>query len=79
MLIWCNASDSAFAYQTLIPFVDRFRVLFRTDVDANTTATRVLMTRYARPEVDEAHGKPFLVLPIYLDALELNPTNAYAL
>ena len=29
--------------------------------------------------MDDAHGKPFLVLPIYLDALELNPTNNYAL
>jgi hypothetical protein len=76
--IWCNAAEAAFAYQTLIPFVDRCRVLFRTDVDANTTATRVLMTGYDQPEVDDAHGKPFLVLPIYLDALELNPTNAYA-
>jgi hypothetical protein len=78
--IWCNAAEAAFAYQTLIPFVDRCRVLFRTDVDANTTALRVLMTGYDQPEQDDStDGKPFLILTVHLDALELNPTNAYAL
>lgn len=77
---WCNAADAAVAYQTLIPFVERCRVLYRTDINAASQATRVLMTGYGQPEVDDGRdGKPFLVLPIYLDALELTPTSAYAL
>ena len=76
--LWCNATDAAYAYQTLIPFVERCRVLFRTDMDANSAATRVLMTGYTAPEVDEAHGKPFLVLTIRLEALEMTSTTAYA-
>lgn len=77
--IWCNATDAAFAYQTLIPFVDRSRVLFRTDLSAGGNAVRVLMTGYGAPDTEEARGKPFLILPIYLEALELNPSNAYSL
>lgn len=76
--IWCNATDAAFAYQTLIPFVERCRVLFRTDLDANATAVRVLMTGYTAPEVDDAHGKPFLILTIRLEVLEMTSTSAYA-
>jgi hypothetical protein len=78
LLIWANASNVAYAYNALIPFVERCRVLFRTDVDANGTACRVLMTGYRAIEVDEAHGKPFLVLPIQLEALELYASNDYA-
>lgn len=76
---WANASEAAWAYQTLLPFVGRCRSLFRTDVDANQTATRVLMTGYDQPEVDEAHGRPFLVLPVFLEALELEATSGYSL
>jgi len=75
--IWCGATDAAFAYQTLVPFVERCRVLFRTDMDAHGTAVRVLMTGYDAVETDDAHGKPFLVLPILLEALELEPTTGY--
>ena len=77
--IWCGATDAAYAYQTLVPFVGRCRTLFRTDVDANATAARVLMTAYDAPEIDEAHGKPFLVLAIHLEALEFEATDAYAM
>jgi hypothetical protein len=76
--IWFNASEAGAATQALVPFVDRCRVLFRTDLDANATATRCLMTGYGEPEVDDAHGKPFLVLPIYLEVLDLTATSAYA-
>jgi hypothetical protein len=76
---WCNASEAASAYQTLIPFVERCRVLYRTDLDAGGQAARVLMTGYSSPEVDDgADGKPFLVLTVYLEALESTATNAYA-
>ena len=77
--IWCNATDGALAYQTLIPFVDRCRVLFRTDVNANSTTTRLLMTGYGAADVETAHDVPFLILPIYLQALDLDPTNGYQL
>lgn len=77
--IWCGATDAAFAYQTLIPFVSRCVVLYRTDLHASAAnATRVLMLGAAEPEVDEAHGKPFLVLPIYLEALEMASVNTYS-
>lgn len=76
---WCNAADAAFAYQTLIPFVERCRVLFRTDLDANATALRVLFMGYDQPEQDDgADGKPFLILTIHLEALEMTSTSAYA-
>lgn len=76
---WCSAVDAALAYQTLIPFVDRCRVLLRTNLSANDNATRVLMTGYGPPETEVAHNRPFLILPVYLEATELNPTNAYSL
>jgi hypothetical protein len=77
--IWCGATDAAFAYQTLVPFVQRCRVLFRTDLHASlANVSRLLMTGYDAPELDEAHGKPFLVLPIYLEALELASVNTYS-
>ena len=77
--IWCNAAEAAFAYQSLIPFVERCRVLYRTDLHASAgSAARVLMTGYGSPEVEDAHGKPFLVLPIYLEALELASVTTYS-
>lgn len=76
---WCSATDAAFAYQTLIPFVERCRVLLRSKVGDSGNATRLLMTGYGAPEVETAHNRPFLVLPIYLDALELTATDAYSL
>jgi hypothetical protein len=77
--IWCNATEAAFAYQTLIPFVERCRVLFRTDLHASiANVSRLLMLGYDEPEVDDAHGKPFLVLPIYLEALEMASVNTYS-
>jgi len=77
--IWCGATDAAFAYQTLIPFVERCRVLYRSDLHASAAnAARVLMTGYGEAEVDDAHGKPFLVLPIYLEALEMASVNTYS-
>ena len=50
--------------------VDRARVLFRSDIDANGTAVRVLMKGYGTIEYDEVHDKPFLMLPIQFEALE---------
>lgn len=76
---WCNAQDAAFAYQTLIPFVSRCKVLFRTDMNANDTAARVLYRGASPAEVDDAHGKPFLVLTVYLEVLDLDPTNSHAM
>lgn len=76
--IWVNATDIGYAYKTIVPFVERCRVLFRTDLDANATATRVEMTGYGAIETDEAHGKPFLILPIRLEALELYLSDDYA-
>jgi hypothetical protein len=78
LLIWVNATDISYAYKTIIPFFDRCRVLFRTDLDANTNAVRLVMTGARAVEVDEAHGKPFLVLPIQLEALEMHLSDDYA-
>lgn len=77
--VWTNAAGAAHAYQTLIPFVERMRILFRTDLDANTTAARVLYLGYDQPEVeDSADGQPFLVMTHFLEALEITSTTAYA-
>lgn len=69
--IWVGAADIAYAVRTITPFVDRARVLFRADLDMGATCQRCLMTGYEPLEPDTAHGKPFLVLPIRLEALEL--------
>lgn len=76
---WANAMDAAYAYQTLIPFVDRCRQLFRTDLDAAAQADRVLMLGYDMPETDQEGSASFLVLPVFLEVLEIDPTNGYAL
>ena len=70
LVIWCNATSSPYAFRVLVPFVDRARVLFRSDIDANGTAVRVVMKGYGTIEYDEVHDKPFLMLPIQFEALE---------
>lgn len=77
--IWCNAAEAATAYQRSSRSWTGAASCSAPTWMRNTTATRVLMTGYDSPRWTNAHGKPFLVLPIYLDALELNSTNAYAL
>jgi len=76
--IWVNATDAAFALSTLMPFVERCQVLFRTDLDIGGEAVRLLMTGYGAPEVETAHGKPFFVLPVGLEAFELRLAHDYA-
>ena len=76
--IWVSAvNDIGEAYRKIIPFRDRARVLFRTDLDANGTAVRVLWTGTGAVDVEEVHGKPFLTMPTQLEALEIYASTDY--
>ena len=75
--IWINAADTN--PLAAVEFVERCRVLFRTDLDANQTAVRVLMQGYDRLRTEEMNsGQVFLVLPIRLEATELHYSHDYA-
>ncbi len=77
--IWVSAVDDiGEAYKKIIPFRDRARVLFRTDLDANGTAVRVMRTGTGSVAESEVHGKQFLVMPIQLEALEIYASTDYA-
>ncbi len=78
LVIWVNAQDFGYAYKTIIPYRDRGRVLFRTDIDANGTAVRVLWKGTSAVEVDDAHGAPFLTMSLHLEALEIYASTDYA-
>jgi len=69
--IWVGAADIGYAVKTIVPLIDRCRIHFRSDIDNGLTCQRLLMTGYDQLDPDEAHGKPFLVLSIRLEALEL--------
>jgi len=76
--VWVPAADMAYAYRTIIPFPALFKAAFRSDIDNNATAVRVLYRGYREPSYDDTAGKPFLVMAIQLEALEIDATNTYA-
>jgi hypothetical protein len=71
LAVWVSATHLTWAWRTIVPMVQRARETFRSDIDAGGTACRVIMTGYQQVESDDQHGKDFLVLPIQLEALEL--------
>ena len=75
--VWVPAADMAYAYRTIIPFAGLFKAQFRTDLDNNETAVRVLYRGYRKPFYDDTAGKPFLVMPIQLEALEIRASDDY--
>ena len=76
--IWERAADGGYAVQVLAPFVERCRVLFRTDLDVNGQATRCLMTGYGEWFPQSVNGQMYLVLPIYFEILETYFSSDYS-
>jgi len=75
--VWVPAADMATAYRAIIPFAGRFKTQFRADIDNNTTAVRVLYRGYRKPFYDDTAGKPFLVMSIQMEALEIRASDDY--
>ena len=82
LVIWVSAYDPGYAYRVIIPLIDRAKVHFRDDIDANGTAQRVTMTGYDRlRERSTAAGvgqesRRWLLLPIQLEVFELTVGGA---
>ncbi len=76
--IWVNAANTGAAFKLAWPFVELARVLFRTDVTLSGACTRCLFVGYGPIEADQAHGKPFYILPLRFEVLEHTATNAYS-
>ena len=75
--VWLNAAE-ANPLSTLA-FVDSARVLFRTDIDAGGTTTRLLMRGYGALRSETMNsGREYIVLPIRLEALETHFSSDYA-
>jgi len=76
--VWANASNPAYAFQTLYSFLEPVRVAFRSDLTLAGACTRCVFLGYDPLEVDDAHGKPFFVLPLLFEVLEHTATTAYS-
>lgn len=76
--VWVNATDPGYAFRTAFSFVEPVRVAFRDDLTLDGACTRCVFMGYDALEVDEAHGKPFFVLPLRFEVLEHTATSAYA-
>lgn len=75
--IWQNAADTN--PLASMAFVERCRVMFRSDMDANGTATRLLFSGYEPLRTEEINsGQVFLVLPIRFEVLELHFSHDYS-
>lgn len=77
--VWVSAADGGEAIKQLMPFVERFRVLFRTKLNVNERATRCTMRGYDEPYAEKLNGEqPYLVLPVRLEILETHYSNDYS-
>ena len=76
--VWMPAAETGEAFKTLVPFAARIKVEFRTDTDNNATAVRVSYVGYDAPVFNDDYGRPFLVLVVQLEALEIDLSNVYA-
>lgn len=77
--IWERGVNGGYGVSTLVPFIERCRVLFRTDLDANETATRVLMRGYGEIFPQTMNNQQvYLVLPILLEFTETHYSSDYA-
>lgn len=73
--IYVSSADVGAAYKALVPFADRMIVAFRSDADLGGTCQRALILGADRPEPEEVNGKPFLVLPVRVEAMEARVTS----
>lgn len=77
--VWESAADGGQAVKSLVPYVQLFRALFRTNLNVNGQATRLTMRGYAEPYAEKLNGEqPYLVLAIELEALETHFSNDYS-
>lgn len=59
-------------------FIEQARVLFRSDMDANGTATRLLFEGYDQPRSEQINsGKTFVILPLRFNVLETHYSSDY--
>jgi hypothetical protein len=75
--IWVNATSADYAFATAYSFLEPARVLFRGGITLDGACTRCIFLGYSPLELDEAHGKPFFVLPLLFEVLEHTATTAY--
>lgn len=73
--VYVRNDDAGAAYKALIPFVDLFVLAWRSDTDLGGTCQHSWITGGGRPNPVEVNGKPYLVLPVRLSALEYRPVT----
>lgn len=68
--VYAARADVGNAVKTLVPFLNLIVAAWRSDVDLGGSCQVSVVTGAGRIESEEIGGKPYLVLPVYVQALE---------